>query len=106
MKCINMESRQDLLLNANYIPIMIGKEFTLECCVRGHRVYQSKQEAKVGSDETKPCALVEGKNAMALKQKDVTVRYVRKFLSKITYFYHIRFENIQRCKVKDIRDKG
>ena len=37
-----MESRQDLLPNANYIPIMIGKEFTLECYVRGHRVYQSK----------------------------------------------------------------
>ena len=31
MKCTNMESLEDLLLNANDIPIMIEKEFTVEC---------------------------------------------------------------------------
>ena len=71
---------------------MIEKEFSTECCVRGHHVYQSKWEANVGSEltvckETRPGALVEDKYAMALKYGDVTVGHVPKFLSKITYFY-------------------
>ena len=37
--------------------------------------------------ETRPGAPVEGKYAMALKHKDVTVGHVPKFLSNITYFY-------------------
>ena len=42
-----MESLEDLLLNANDTPIMIEKEFTGQCCVRGHHANQSKLEAKV-----------------------------------------------------------
>ena len=37
--------------------------------------------------ETRPGALVGDKYPRALKHKDVTVRRVPKFLSKITYFY-------------------
>ena len=83
---------RELLLNANAIPIMIEKEFSTECCVRGHHVYQSEWEANVDSKltvchETRPGALVEDKYAMALKYSDVTAAHLPKFLSKITYFY-------------------
>ena len=37
--------------------------------------------------ETRPGALVQDKYAIALKQKDVIVGHIPKFLSKITYFY-------------------
>ena len=92
MKCTTMESLEDLLLNADDIPIMTEQKFTVECCVRCHHVYQSKWETKVNSElkachETRPGALVEDKYAMALKHKDVTVGHVTKVLSKITHFY-------------------
>ena len=54
MKRTNMESLKYLLLNANDIPIMIEKEFTVECFVRDHHVHQSKWEAKVDK-ELKAC---------------------------------------------------
>ena len=40
-----------------------------------------------GQYETRPGALVQNKFAIALKQKDVIVGHIPKFLSKITYFY-------------------
>ena len=60
------------MINATDIPIMVKEEFTGECCIRGHHVYQSKWEAKVDSElkgchETRPGVLVEDKHAMALK---------------------------------------
>ena len=68
---------------------MIEKEFTVECCINDHHVYQSKCEAKVDSElntcwEIRPWpdAFERDKNAMALKHKDVTVGHVPKFLSK------------------------
>ena len=87
-----MESQEVLLLNAKDIPILVEREFTVECCVRGHHVYQKKWEAEIGSKltaqyETRPGALVQDKYAIALKQKDVIVGHIPKFLSKITYFY-------------------
>ena len=87
-----MESLEVLLLNAKDIPILAEREFTVECCVRGHHVYQNGWEAEIGSKlkaqyETRPGALVQDKYAIALKQKDVIVGHIPKFLSKITYFY-------------------
>ena len=37
-----MESLEVLLLNAKDIPILVEREFTVECCVRGHHVYQKE----------------------------------------------------------------
>ena len=79
------------ILNAKDIPILAEREFTVECCGRGHHVYQKEWEAEIGSKltaqyETRPGALVQGKYAIALKQKDVIVGHIPKFLSKITYF--------------------
>ena len=87
-----MESLEVLLLNAKDIPILVEREFTVESCVRGHHVYQKEWEAEIGSKltaqyKTRPGALVQDKYAIALKQKDVTVGHIPKFLSKITYFY-------------------
>ena len=71
---------------------MVEREFTVECCVRGHHVYQKEWEAEIGSKltaqyETRPGALVQDKYAIVLEQKDVIVGHIPKFLSKITYFY-------------------
>ena len=87
-----MESLQVLLLNAKDITILVEREFTVECCVRGHHVYQKEWEAEIGSKltaqyETRPGALVQDKYVIALKQKDVIVGHIPQFLSKITYFY-------------------
>ena len=79
-----MESLTDQILKSDVIPI--------ECCVRGHYVYESNWGAKTGSKfksrhEKRPSALVEDKYAMALKFNDTTFGHVPKFLSKITYFF-------------------
>ena len=87
-----MESLDVLLLNAKGIPILVKREFTVECCVGGHHVYQKEWEAEIGSKltaqyETRPGALVQDEYAIALKQKNVIVGHIPKFLSKITHFY-------------------
>ena len=46
MKCTNMEGLENLLLNVKDVLIMTEKEFTVECCVRVHHVYQSKWKQK------------------------------------------------------------
>ena len=87
-----IESLTDQILKSDVIPIVTEKELEVECCVRGHHVYESNWDAKTGS-MLKPChekrrsALVEDKYAMALKFNDTTVGHVPKFLSKITYFF-------------------
>ena len=89
----NMESSiKDLLLKAEEIPILIEKEFTVECCVRGHHIYQFEWDAKIGKElnvrqETRPAALVRNEYVMVLKFNDVSVGHVAKFLSKIYYFH-------------------
>ena len=87
-----MQSLTDQILKSDKIPIVIEKELEVECCVRGHHVYESNWDAKTGSKlkpchEKRPSALVEDKYAMALKFNDTTVGHVPKFLSKITYFF-------------------
>ena len=87
-----MESLTDQILKSDVIPIVIEKELEVECCVRGHHVYESNWDAKIGSTlkpchKKRPSALVEDKYAMALKFNDTTFGHVPKFLSKITYFF-------------------
>ena len=66
-----MESLTDQILKSDVIPIVIEKELEVECCIRGHHVYESNWDAKTGSKlkpcyEKRPSALVEDKYAMAL----------------------------------------
>ena len=49
-----MESLTDQVLKSDVIPIVIEKELEVECCVRGHHVYESNWGAKTGS-KLKPC---------------------------------------------------
>ena len=61
-----MESLEVLLLNAKDIPILVEREFTVECCVKGHHVYQKEWETEIGIKltaqyETRPGALVQDK---------------------------------------------
>ena len=86
----NMESSvKDLSLKAEETPIFIEKEFTVECCVRGHHIYQFEWDAKIGkklnaSQETRPASLVQDKYAMVLKFNDVSIRFV--FYQKYVIF--------------------
>ena len=91
-KLFMMESLTDKILKSEVISIVTEEEFEFECCVRGHHVYESNWDAKIGSKlkpshKKRPSALVEDKYAMVLKFYDTTVGHVPKFLSKITYFF-------------------
>ena len=75
------------LLKDDGIPIVTEKKFTVECCVRGHHIYQVDWDAKIGSElnafhEARPCALLPDKYAMAVRFNDVTVEHVPKFYRK------------------------
>ena len=87
-----MHTLTDQILKSDVIPIVIEKELEVECCVRGHHVYESNLDAKAESKlkpchEKRPSVLVEDKYAMALKFNVTTVDHVPKLLSKITYFF-------------------
>ena len=87
-----MGSLTDQILKSDVIPIVTEKELEVECCVRGHHVYESNWDAKTRSklkpcQEKRPSALFEDKYVMASKFNDTNVGHVLKFLSKITYFF-------------------
>ena len=83
-----MENLTDQILKSDVIPIVTEGELEVECCLRGHHVYESNWDAKTRTcHEKRPSALVEDKYAMTSKLKDTTVGHVPKFLSKITYFF-------------------
>ena len=44
-----MESLKDQILKSDVIPIIIAKELEVECCVRGHHVYESKNVGELSS---------------------------------------------------------
>ena len=84
---------------------VIEKEFsfTSECCIRGYHFFQSFWEAPVGSvliakHEDDPQSLIQDKFTIALVNNDsVTVGYIPKFMSKLTYHFlkhggHIKCE--------------
>ena len=60
--CEDKMNLTDLILECDIIPILVEKELTIECCIRGYHVYQD--QAKIGntlkvSRETRVAALVE-----------------------------------------------
>ena len=86
----NAGSLKDVWLKADKIPIVIEKEFSVKCFVRGHPMYKIECEAKIGyklkaSQKTRPGTLRKIKYAMALNYNDVTVEHVSKYLSKIAF---------------------
>ena len=84
---------QALLTKDLEIPIILEREFSAACCIRGYHIYNWAQwTAEIGSifrsePENRPGALVEDRYAIAIISNNQTVGHVPKFLSKLTFFF-------------------
>ena len=84
---------QALLTKDLEIPIILAREFSAVCCIRGYHIYNWTQwTAEIGSiltskPEKRLGALVEDKYAIAIISNSQTVGHVPKFLSKLTFFF-------------------
>ena len=84
---------KSLLVQDLKIPIVLEKEFTAACCIRGYHIYSwTGWTADIGSiltvkPEVRPGALVEDQYAIAICSDGQTVGHVPKLLSKLTYFF-------------------
>ena len=84
---------QALLTKDLEISIILGRQFSAACCIRGCHIYNWTQwTAEIGSiltsePEKRPGALVEDRCASAIISNNQTVGHVPKFLSKLTFFF-------------------
>ena len=84
---------QTLLIKDLEIPIILEREFSAACCIRGYHVYNWTQwTAEIGSiftskPEKRPGTLVKDKYAIAIISNNEIVGHVPKFLSKLTFFF-------------------
>ena len=75
------------------IPIILEREFSAACCIRGYYIYNWTQwTAEIGSiltsePEKGPGALVGDKYAITIISNNQTVGHVPKFLSKLAFFF-------------------
>ena len=74
------------------IPVILEKEFTVQCCIRGYHTYQSQWNAEVAAElgavpDTRTAALAKDKYAIAVKNGEQTVGHIPMFLSKLTFFF-------------------
>ena len=74
------------------IPIIVEREFVVQCCIRGYHIYQSQWDAEEGvklttAPDKRPGALVRDKYAIAVENNGQTVGHVPEFLSKLTFFF-------------------
>lgn len=75
------------------IPIIVEREFRIQCSIRGFHIYKWKRwNPEVGSilttiPETRPGALVEDRYAIAIQHDKETIGHVPKILSKYTFFF-------------------
>ena len=96
-----------LLIKHLEIPVILEKEFTVQCCIRGYHTYQSQWNAEVGAElgavpNTKTTALVKDKYAIAIKNGEQTVGHIPMFLSKVTFCF-LRYDGKVSIKVKGPR---
>ena len=96
-----------LLVKDLEIPVILEKEFTVQCCIRGYRTYQSQWNAEVGAElgavpDTRTTALVKDKHAIAVKTGEQTVGHIPMFLSKLTFFF-LRYDGNVSIKVNGPR---
>ena len=96
-----------LLIKDLEIPVILEKEFTVQCCIRGYHTYQSQWNAEVGAElgavpNTKTTALVKDKYAIAIKNCEQTVGHIPMFLSKVTFFF-LRYDGRVSIKVNGSR---
>ena len=89
------------------IPVILEKEFTVQCCIRGYHTYQSQWNAEVRAElgavpDTRTTALVKDKYAIAVKNGEQTVGHIPMFLSKLTFFF-LRYDGKVSIKVNGPR---
>ena len=68
----NYSLLSSLLIKDLDIPVILEKEFTVQCCIRGYHTYQSQWHAEVRAElgaapDTRTTALVKDKYAIAVK---------------------------------------
>ena len=84
---------QALLTKDLEIPILLEREFSAACCIRGYHIYNWAQwTAEIRSiltskPEKRPGVLVEDRYAISIISNNQTVGHVPKFLSKLTFFF-------------------
>ena len=103
----NYSLLSSLLIKDLEIPVILEKEFTAQCCIRGYHTYQSKWNAEIGAElgavpDTRTTALVKDKYAIAVKNGEQTVRHIPMFLSKLTFFF-LRYDGKVSIKVNGPR---
>ena len=103
----NYSLLSSLLIKDLEIPVILEKEFTVQCCIRGYHTYQSQWNAKVGAElgavpDTRTTTLVKDKYAIAVKNGEQTVGHIPMFLSKLTFFF-LRYDVKVSIKVNGPR---
>ena len=103
----NYSLLSSLLIKDLEIPVILKKEFTVQCCIRGYHTYQSQWNAEVGAElgavpDTRTAALVKDKYAIAVKNGEQTVGHIPMFLSKLTFFF-LRYDGKVSIKVNGPR---
>ena len=98
---------RSLLIKDLEIPVILEKEFTVQCCVRGYHTHQSQWNAEVGAElgavpDTRTTAFVKDKYAIAVKNGEQTVGHIAMFLSKLTFFF-LRYDGKVSIKVNGPR---
>ena len=88
----NYSLLSSLLIKDLEIPVILEKEFTVQCCIRGYHTYQSQWNAEVGAEldavlDTINTTLVKDKYDIAVKNGEQTVGHIPMFLSKLTFFF-------------------
>ena len=103
----NYSLLSSLLIKDLEIPIILEKEFMVQCCIRSYQTYQSQWNAEVGTElgavpDTRTTALVKDKYAIAAKNGEQTVGHIPMFLSKLTFFF-LRYDGKVSIKVNGPR---
>ena len=106
----NYSLLSSLLIKDLEIPVILEKEFTVQCCIRGYHAYQSQWNAEVGAElgavpDTRTTALVKDKYAIAVKNGEQTIGHIPMFTflhSYITFFF-LRYDGKVSIKVNEPR---
>ena len=103
----NYSLLSSLLFKYLEIPVILEKEFTVQCCIRSYHTYQSQWNAEVAAElgavpNTRTTALVKDKYAIAVKNGEQMVGRIPMFLSKLTFFF-LRYDGKVSIKVNGPR---
>ena len=103
----NYSLLSSLLIKDLEIPVILEKEFTVQCCIRGYHTYQLQWNVEVGAElgavpDTRTTALVKDKYAIAFKNGEQKVGHIPMFLSKLTFFF-LRYDGKVSIKVNGSR---